>query len=107
MTTKKLKECSGSLEEKLLGEPMSFGKALTALRSLYDLSLVELSKKVGMSKQHICDIEKERRFVSIEKAAEIARKLGHPAGGYFVRLAIQDQVRHSGLRYKVSLEDAA
>ena len=106
MTTRKSKELPGDdLERRLLGRPMSFGLALVALRELYELSQVELAKKVGMSKQHICDIEKERRFVSPPKAASIARKLGHPES-YFVRLALQDLINQDGLKYRVILEAA-
>ena len=106
MTPKLPKGSSAAkLENVLLGEAMSLGKALIGLRHLYDLSQTELARKSGLSKQHICDIEKGRRFVSPAKAAEIARKLGHPEA-YFVKLALQDRVNHDGLKYKVTLETA-
>jgi transcriptional regulator with XRE-family HTH domain len=89
----------------LLGEPLSLGKALAALRDLHDLSQVDLARKIGMTKQHICDIEKRRRFVSPAKAADIARRLGHPEA-YFVRLALQDAIDQEGLPFRVSLEAA-
>jgi transcriptional regulator with XRE-family HTH domain len=106
MTTKKSKGFStAELETKLLGKPLSMGNALVGLRELYGFTQVELARKVGMSKQHICDIEKSRRFVSPAKAAEIARRLGHPEA-YFVKLALQDVVNHDGLKYRVNVEAA-
>ena len=106
MSTKKLKECSDSIEQKLLGEALSLGSAIAALRDLYGLTQAELASKVGMSKQNICDIEKSRRFVSPAKAALIARRLGHPES-YFIKLALQDTVTQSGLKYKVFIKAVA
>ncbi|MSO72567.1 MAG: XRE family transcriptional regulator [Rhodospirillaceae bacterium] len=106
MTTRKSKGSStAELEKALLGDAMTFGKALMGLRELYALSQGEMGKRVGLSKQHVCDIEKERRSVSPAKAATIARKLGHPEA-YFVRLALQGRINHDGLKFKVSLEAA-
>jgi transcriptional regulator with XRE-family HTH domain len=84
---------------------MSMGKALTGLRDLHDLTQAGLARKIGMSRQHVCDVEKGRRFVSPAKAAEIARRLGHPEA-YFVRLALQDTVSQGGLSYRVLIEAA-
>jgi transcriptional regulator with XRE-family HTH domain len=81
------------------------GAALAGLRDLHDLSQADLARRIGMSRQHVCDIEKRRRFVSPAKAAEIARRLGHPEA-YFVKLALQDIVNHDGLKYKVNVEAA-
>ncbi len=106
MTTRKSKGSSGTeLAKKLLGGPLSMGAALAGLRDLHDLSQVELARRVGMSRQHICDIEKHRRFVSPAKAAEIAKRLGHPEA-YFVKLALQDIINHDGLKFKVNVEAA-
>jgi transcriptional regulator with XRE-family HTH domain len=106
MTTRKSKGSSGAeLAKKLLGGPLSMGAALAGLRDLHDLTQVELARRVGMSRQHICDIEKHRRFVSPAKAAEIAKRLGHPEA-YFVKLALQDIINHDGLKYKVNVEAA-
>ena len=106
MTIKKSKDSSvAELERKLLGKSLSMGTALVGLRGLHGLTQVELASRVGMSKQHICDIEKGRRFLSPAKAAEIAKRLGHPEA-YFVKLALQDIISHGGLKYKVTVEAA-
>lgn len=106
MTTRLSKGLStDELERALLGRTMSFGMALAGLRALHGLTQVAMARRIGMSKQHLCDIEKERRFVSPAKAAAIARRLGHPEAA-FVRLALQDTVNQGGLKYKVELEAA-
>jgi transcriptional regulator with XRE-family HTH domain len=105
MTIKKLEECSANKVKKMLEQEMTFAKALVSLRDLYGLTQADLSKKIGISKQNICDIEKERRFVSPYKASLIAKKLGHPES-YFVKLAVQDYIKQNGLNYKVILKVA-
>jgi len=91
--------------EKILGGPLSLGMALEAIRRGEEMSQGTFAKKLGISQQKLCDIEKERRHVSPEKAAQFAKKLGHPIT-VFVKLALQDQVNSSGLKLEVSVEAA-
>ena len=91
--------------EALMGGPLTLGMALEALRRGDELSQSEFAKKLGISSQKLCDIEKGRRNVSPERAAQFARRLGHPLE-VFVRLALQDQVNSGGLKLKVSVEAA-
>ncbi|MCM0604453.1 MAG: helix-turn-helix transcriptional regulator [Xanthomonadaceae bacterium] len=106
MTTKKLK---GSSERKflesLLGGPLTFGNAIEALRGRDELTQIGLAKRLGLSKQYVCDIEKGRRLVSPEQAARFAKAFGHPEI-VLVQLALQDSIRDSGLKLKVSVEAA-
>jgi hypothetical protein len=53
----------------------------------------------------LCDIEKGRRAVSVERAAEWARKLGYLEAQY-VALALQAEVTAAGLDLKVKVEAA-
>ena len=106
MTTKLSKGSSDDkFLENLLGGPLSLGDALEAIRTTMDLSQVDFSKKIGISKANLCDIEKGRRFVSPDKAAEFARRLGHPVTT-FVKLSLQDQLRRAGLKLKVEVKAA-
>jgi transcriptional regulator with XRE-family HTH domain len=89
--------------EALMGGPLTLGMALESLRRGEDVSQSEFARKLGLSSQKLCDIEKGRRHVSPERAAQFARKLGHPIE-VFVRLALQDQVNDGGLKLKVSVE---
>ena len=106
MTTKLLSGASlDKFLEKRSGGPLTFGKALRAVRTTIGLTQVEFAKKLGISKANLCDIEKDRRFVSADKAAEFSRRVGHPET-VFIKLAIDDQLRRFGLKYKVELRAA-
>lgn len=106
MNTKKSRDyLDTKLERKLLGGPLTFGMALASIRRLSEMTQAEFAKKLGISKQHVCDLEKSRKLVSTEKAARYARILGHPQET-LVKLALQDQVRKAGLKYNVELKVA-
>ena len=89
----------------MLGGPLTLGMALESLRRGDEMSQVEFARKLGLTSQKLCDIEKGRRHVSPERAAVFARKLGHPIE-VFVRLALQDQVNDGGLKLKVIVQAA-
>ncbi len=106
MTTKKSKDSSGSkLEKQILGQDLSFGMAVESLRMRDGYSQAEFAKKLGVSRQYLCDIEKSRRLVSPEQAARFAKAFGHPPA-VLVRLALQDAVTESGLKLIVKVEAA-
>ena len=101
MITKKKSDAMKFLES-LVGE-LTFGGMIEAMRQAEEMSQVEFAKKLGISKQHLCDIEKGRKFVSPERAARFAKILGHSEQS-FVALALQDIVNQGGLKLKVSVE---
>jgi len=101
MITKKKSDAMKFLES-LVGE-LTFGGLIQAMRQAEEMSQVEFAKKLGISKQHLCDIEKGRKFVSPERAARFAKILGHSEQS-FVALALQDIVNQGGLKLKVSVE---
>ena len=103
MSTKKKSDAMKFLES-LVGK-LTFGGLIEAMRQAEEMSQVEFAKKLGISKQHLCDIEKGRKFVSPERAARFARILGHSEQS-FVALALQDIVNQGGLKIKVSVEAA-
>jgi transcriptional regulator with XRE-family HTH domain len=90
---------------QLAGGPLTFGDAVRSARELIDISQAELARRLGVGRQSICDIEKGRALVSVEKAARFAKALGHNEK-VFVRLALQDQVSKAGLDLKVSISGA-
>ena len=104
MTTRKSK---GSLafEEEILGGPLTFGMAVEALRVRDGLTQTAFAKKLKISRQYLCDVEKGRRAVSPGQAARFARAFGHPPE-VLVRLALQDAVRLDGLKLTVTIEAA-
>lgn len=103
MPTKKKSDAMKFLEG-LVGE-LTFGGLIEAMRQAEEMTQVEFAKKLGISKQHLCDIEKRRKFVSPERAARFARILGHSEQS-FVALALQDIVNQGGFKLKVNVEAA-
>ena len=103
MSTKKKNDAMKFLES-LVGE-LTFSGLIEAMRQAEEMSQVDFAKKLGISKQHLCDIEKGRKFVSPERAAKFAKILGHSEQS-FVALALQDVVNQGGLKLKVSVEAA-
>jgi transcriptional regulator with XRE-family HTH domain len=105
MTTKKSKDYS-DFEQSVLGSPLSFGMAIESLRLRDSFSQSAFAKKLGVSRQYLCDVEKGRRQVSPEQAARFAKAFGHPPK-VLVQLALQDSVNSAGLDLTVNVEDAA
>jgi len=62
--------------------------------------------QLGVTKQHLSDIERDRRGVSIERAAAWAKTLGYHAG-QFVEMALQAQVRTARLPFAVWVSAAS
>jgi len=93
------------LLEKISGGPLTLSRAIESIRKSQELSQDECAKKLGVSKSHLCDVEKSRKAVSPERAAKWARALGYPES-VLVRLAIQDELDAAGLKYKVEIEAA-
>jgi transcriptional regulator with XRE-family HTH domain len=91
--------------ERLSGGPLTFGEALEAVREREALSQVDLAERMGISRSHLCDLEKGRKLVSPGLAAEYARVLRH-SESQFVRLALQDQLARAGLKLVVRVDAA-
>jgi transcriptional regulator with XRE-family HTH domain len=85
--------------------PLTFGRAMSGIRAIEGATLMRFAKRLGVSAQHLSDVEKDRRVVSAERAADWARRLGHPPA-VLVRLALQREVDAAGLKLKVSVEAA-
>ncbi|HEY1533690.1 MAG TPA: helix-turn-helix transcriptional regulator [Polyangiaceae bacterium] len=91
--------------EKLTGGPLTFGRLINATRLSEDMSLEAFARQLGVSRAYLCDVEKGRRAVSVERAAGWARKLGYLEAQY-VALALQAEVNAAGLKLRVSVEAA-
>ena len=90
---------------KVSGGPLTLGRAVESIRKSEELSQQGCAKKLGVSKSHLCDVEKGRKIVSPERAAKWARILGYPES-VFIRLAIQAELDAAGLKYRVEIEAA-
>ena len=91
--------------EKLTGGPLTMSKLLNAIRQGEEMSQVEFAKKLGISRSNLCDIERGRRFISSELAEKFAERLGE-SKEQFIRIALQDQLNRSGLKYLVNIKAA-
>jgi transcriptional regulator with XRE-family HTH domain len=85
---------------------MTMAMCLRATRMSDEISQVDFAKKLKISKANLCDIEKGRKFVSVERAARFAKILQMPEE-YFVMVAIRDQFRSANLKYEVIIKKAA
>lgn len=104
MTIRKQSKAVVFLEE-MMGGPLSLGRMLRSIRQGEELSQVQFARMLGISRSHLCDIEKERKSVSPARAAKWATVLGY-SKEQFVRLALQDQIAQAGLAMKVQVEAA-
>lgn len=77
--------------QKITGEKLTLGRLIWAIRDADELTQVEFAKKLNISKQHLCDIEHNRKSISPKLAAYYAKILGYPED-QFVRLCLQDMV---------------
>ncbi|OGL43775.1 MAG: transcriptional regulator [Candidatus Schekmanbacteria bacterium RBG_13_48_7] len=91
--------------ETLAGKKLTLANLLEAIRKSEEISQVKFAQKLGVSKSHLCDIEKGRKTVSPERAALFAEILGY-APDQFVRLSLQSILDEAGLKMKVEVKAA-
>ena len=90
--------------EAIVGK-LTLGKLLWSIREGSDQTQAAFAGKLGVSKAHLCDIEKGRRNVSVERAARWAKLLEH-SERQFVKLAIQGELDAKGIRLTVDVKAA-
>lgn len=90
---------------EILG-PVSFGQFINSFRLSLELTQVQFALKLKISKQELCDIEKGRKLVSVDRAVDFARRLKH-SEKLFAKYVIEDQLRKSGLNLSVHFDEAA
>ncbi|WP_321493500.1 helix-turn-helix transcriptional regulator [uncultured Desulfobacter sp.] len=98
MTTEKY----GSAEMEKEYGPLTFGRALWSHRKCEEIPQKEFAKMLGISPSSVCDLEKERKLPSVNRAAKIAKILNEPEK-IWGRLALQDMLREANLEYEVSV----
>ena len=102
MSTKKKKDF-GLQDLEARHGPLTIARFLRSWRMSEELSQAEFAKKIGMSAANLCDIEKGRKGVSIDKACEIAEAIGY-SSTVLVKLVLQEQIDSAGLKYDVELK---
>ena len=88
--------------EQITGTKLTLGKLILSIRQADEISQVDFAKKLKMTKQHLCDIEHERKSVSPKLAAKYAQLLGY-SKEQFIRLSLQDIVDRDGLNVEVEI----
>ncbi|MEY3901862.1 MAG: hypothetical protein RL189_1168 [Pseudomonadota bacterium] len=91
--------------ERMTGGPMTIAKLLKTLRENESLTLEEFAQRLGISKQHLCDIEKGRKVVLATRAAQFALLLGEPPA-FFIQTALEEEFRKSGIKIKIKVDAA-
>lgn len=102
MSIKKLKSAKTVLE-KMGAAPVTFGGLLKTHRLAEDMTQAEMSKILKISLSHLSDIENERKFVSIERAKEFAKRL-KDSERYFILVALRDLLRRADCHYEIELK---
>jgi transcriptional regulator with XRE-family HTH domain len=82
--------------------PISFGEMILSVRVARDLSQVTMALELGISKQELCNIEKGRKLVSVERAKSFAESLDMPPKT-FAKYALQDQLSAAGISGEVEI----
>ena len=84
---------------------MTVGLFLKAFREADGLSQVGFSKKLKISRANLCDIEKGRKLISLDRVKGFSAKIG-VAQEILLKLAIQDMLERERLNYRVELKAA-
>lgn len=85
--------------------PLTLGKLVVSIRKGEEINQTDFAQKLGISKSHLCDIERDRKNVSPERAARFARLLGY-SEAQFVRLALQGLLDKEKIHFMVSVKAA-
>ncbi len=81
---------------------VSFGEMLHSYRIANEITQTDFAERLQISKQDLCNIEKGRKLVSVERAVSFARLIGMPEKT-FAKYALQDQLTKAGVSGKVSI----
>jgi transcriptional regulator with XRE-family HTH domain len=100
MNTKKSKSAS-DIFKKVLGH-VSFGEMIHSLRLTEEITQKAFAKKLGISTSELCDIEKGRKFISIQRATKFAKKL-NDSPEVFIQYIIQDEILRAGLKCVIKI----
>ena len=80
----------------------TLGKLINSIRLGEEISQVDFAKKLGISRQQLCDIEHDRKIISPKLAAKYAGILGYSTS-QFIRLSLQSIVDRDNLDVAVDV----
>ena len=87
------------------GVALTFGQLLASLRQADEAGLARFAATLGISRQHLHQLETGQKSVSPERAVRFARLLGQ-SESYFLQLALQDLANDSGITASVQVKVA-
>ena len=90
----------------ITGGELTLGKAIRAIRLCEEMKQGDFAEMLEVTQSYLSDIENDRKEVSPQKAAEMAKVLGY-SEKQFIRLAVQDGLRRKGFHYEIEVHDAA
>ncbi|MES2615804.1 MAG: helix-turn-helix transcriptional regulator [Bdellovibrionota bacterium] len=82
---------------------VTFGEILRDLRECDGINQTDLAKKIGVSKQFLSDVERNRKIVSIAFAKKIATIMGY-AVEPLIEIIIRDELLKNDLSYDIELK---
>lgn len=100
MSTRKSKSAT-EVFNKTIGH-VTFGEMLHSLRLAEQISQKTFAKRLGISTSELCDIEKGRKFISLQRATSFAKKL-QDSPEVFIQYVIQDEVLRAGLNCEIKI----
>jgi transcriptional regulator with XRE-family HTH domain len=101
----KMNASTNAFLQELNSGPLSFGQLLAALRESDKQTLTQFAARIGVSRQHLHQLETGQKRVSPERAVRFAQILGH-SEIYFVQLALQDLLNDAGVSARVQVKVA-
>jgi transcriptional regulator with XRE-family HTH domain len=91
---------------EIFKEKQGLKELLWSIRKSEALTLEVFSKKLDISRQHLCDIEKGKKNISIERAVIFAKKLGYPEE-YFLEKCLVDHLHKHSLPFDIKISKQA
>lgn len=104
MNTKKNKknyESSSKILKELKIHP-SFGETIRSLRECDEVTQAELARQIGVSRQFLSDVERDRKVVGVEFAKKLSDALGYPIET-FLKPLINSQLEKAGIKCYVEV----
>lgn len=100
MVTKKQKDYLD-----VVWDQATLGSMISSLRRCDGISQTQLAEDIGVSKQFLNSVEKNRKRVGIKFVQKISTALDYPVEP-FLELLVKDQIAREGIDVEVSITSA-
>jgi transcriptional regulator with XRE-family HTH domain len=89
---------------KEIREKMTLGNTMRAFRETEEIPLSTLARRLGVTRQFLCDVENDRKNVGVPFIRKFANELGFSPEA-FIRIYVRDLLRKGGLSdYDIRVE---